>query len=345
LITENTRAKLHFGESTLYVHRTTKTLLTQIPLDLNRSSALFLLVSFLFHSLFMMLVYLTPPESRHFNIDEYILEQRRMAIQLEEEEEESLEELGDIGDEDEAEEDDPGLEEEEEEDRRMALEGPDDQEPEMDEMQAREEALERGALSVLNQMTGPQNLFGGRPIGMDDVMAFGNATGTIIGNTQGGMGLASLGSGDGFGNSDGIGIGRISTAGRYGEDGDADLGRDLTRMRERVERDVEVSLGSPSVQGHLDREIIQRVIGRHRREIRDCYQRELQVSPDLEGRVVVNFVIDPAGNVADASIGESDLNNDDVESCMTRRVRHWVFPTPTTPGIVRVSYPFVFTSG
>ena len=118
----------------------------------------------------------------------------------------------------------------------------------------------------------------------------------------------------------------------------------LDNMRRRPGPDVEVALGQPTVDGHLDRETIQRVIRQHRREVRDCYQRELQRTPDLAGRVVVNFTIDPEGNVAHGEITESEMGSELVEECIVRRIRRWRFPAPSTPGLVRVTYPFVFTS-
>ncbi len=71
----------------------------------------------------------------------------------------------------------------------------------------------------------------------------------------------------------------------------------------------------------------------------------LQRNPDLSGRIVVTFTIDPQGNVARASISETDLDNSEVEDCVATRFRRFVFPAPTTPGLVHVNYPFVFTGG
>ena len=127
--------------------------------------------------------------------------------------------------------------------------------------------------------------------------------------------------------------------------------RDALEREERereegsLERQVEaeVGVGRPSVEGHLDREIIQRVVRQHRREVRDCYSEVLERDPDLGGRVIVRFTIDPSGTVASAGIQESDLDNDDVEDCLLRRIERWRFPEPSTPGLVHVTYPFIFS--
>ncbi len=103
-------------------------------------------------------------------------------------------------------------------------------------------------------------------------------------------------------------------------------------------------LGQPETTGALDREIIQRVVRQHRREIRNCYERELQRNPDLQGRVIMQFVISGSGDVVSARVEESTMDNHEVGRCMTRRIRRWSFPEPDGGGIVRVNYPFNFSS-
>jgi len=98
------------------------------------------------------------------------------------------------------------------------------------------------------------------------------------------------------------------------------------------------------VKGSLDKSIIRRVIRRHINEVKYCYQAELQSSPDLYGRVVVNFSIMPNGQVAASKVERSTMKNNRVEGCVTRAVRRWLFPKPHNGGVVVVSYPFVFRS-
>ena len=100
-----------------------------------------------------------------------------------------------------------------------------------------------------------------------------------------------------------------------------------------------------TILGQLDRDLIRRVIREHRREIRSCYESQLRTDPTLEGRVVVRFTISADGSVASASIAESDVASDAVGECMANRVERWRFPETENGGLVRVSYPFVFTSG
>ena len=103
-----------------------------------------------------------------------------------------------------------------------------------------------------------------------------------------------------------------------------------------------VQSGQPSVRGALDKEIIRRIVRKHiQPRVQDCYKRELQRSPNLRGRVVVQFTIDPTGVVASAVIQSSNLSNPAAESCIVSAVRRARFPKPRGGGIVIVSYPFV----
>ena len=178
-------------------------------------------------------------------------------------------------------------------------------------------------------------------------MAIGNISDGPIGASYGTSGLGRYGgglSGGGTRAGGGFGAGPIAVGGR--SSGNDDLGRDnvgISRDRDAVRPSVVP--GDPEIRGQLDREIIARVIREHRREIRSCYESELQQNPDLSGRVIVRFTISPDGSVASASIEESDIGSSAVEDCVTRRVQRWRFPEPRGGGVVRVSYPFVFTSG
>lgn len=101
---------------------------------------------------------------------------------------------------------------------------------------------------------------------------------------------------------------------------------------------------SMDVRGSLSREVITRIVRRHQREIRTCYERGLMRRPELSGRVTVSFVISPTGTVESASIASTTLEDAQVEACIVRAVRTWTFPAPDGGGVVSVNYPFVFQS-
>ena len=129
------------------------------------------------------------------------------------------------------------------------------------------------------------------------------------------------------GGGGGIGIGTIGTIGRRG-------GSHGTRPR--------VILGRPAVRGSLNGKVIQRIVSRHINELRYCYQKELQRTPALMGRMVFQFTISGTGHVVMAVIQSSTMKNKRIEVCTAKAVRRWRFPKPKGGGIVIVSHPVVF---
>lgn len=96
-----------------------------------------------------------------------------------------------------------------------------------------------------------------------------------------------------------------------------------------------------SVDTGLDRDAIAAVINRNLGQVRFCYEQGLQSSPDLNGRVSVDFTIGGNGIVKTASLGNSSLNSKIVEDCIMMRLKSWKFPLPQGGVDVKVSYPFV----
>lgn len=127
------------------------------------------------------------------------------------------------------------------------------------------------------------------------------------------------------------------------------LGRsdsDSTRVGENpTSSEPRITPGQPTVNGELDKVIIQRVTRQNRREILNCYERKLREDPNLSGELIIKWVITPNGDVASAEIDESDLDDEGVEDCITSRIDRWVFPEPDGGGVVRVHYPLEFDIG
>ena len=101
-----------------------------------------------------------------------------------------------------------------------------------------------------------------------------------------------------------------------------------------------INLGTADVHGSLDKEAIRGIIRRHINEVRFCYERELTRTPNMEGRVMVNFTIGPTGAVLASIVQSSTLGNPTVEQCIAGALRRWEFPRPQG-GIVVVTYPFI----
>lgn len=93
--------------------------------------------------------------------------------------------------------------------------------------------------------------------------------------------------------------------------------------------------------GSLLKSVIREVIGRNIESVRRCYREARGAWPELEGRVVLKFVIRPDGKVGDVAIVDNDTRVDAVACCIRGTTRGWVFPPPEGGGRVVVTYPFV----
>ncbi len=105
-----------------------------------------------------------------------------------------------------------------------------------------------------------------------------------------------------------------------------------------------VKLGEMTVLGALDKSLIQQVIKRHMSQLKYCYEKQLNVDPDLAGKVVVKFVISKDGDVSSAKVHSSTIDDSKVESCVSGRFQRFVFPQPKGGGIVIVKAPLIFGS-
>src|SRR5690606_36520632 len=161
----------------------------------------------------------------------------------------------------------------------------------------------------------------------------------------GGLGLRGTGRGGGGTGEGTIGLGNLGTIGHGGGGGTGSgYGRGAGGLRGREARVPRIRTGNADVRGSLSREVIRRVIQRHINEVRFCYEQELNQRPDLEGRVMVSFIISATGAVQSAGVGNSTISNARVEGCIVQAVRRWTFPAPDGGGVVGVNYPFVLIS-
>lgn len=138
--------------------------------------------------------------------------------------------------------------------------------------------------------------------------------------------------------------GRVEGGGGYGTRGKAGGGRPgygEMNMGGTAAAYFEPVQEEAVVQGGLDKDQIAEVINRHMGEVIYCYEKGLQGSPNLSGRVGINFTINGGGVVSAASIGRTSLNSAQVEGCIVSRLRGWKFPKPVGGVNVKVSYPFV----
>ncbi len=101
--------------------------------------------------------------------------------------------------------------------------------------------------------------------------------------------------------------------------------------------------GMHAAGGSLDREEIQKVVNKHIGEIQRCYERELLKTPNLAGKVTIEWVVATSGSVKSARQKDSTLQSASAVNCMLASVKGWQFPQPRG-GEVVVGYPFQFSA-
>lgn len=136
----------------------------------------------------------------------------------------------------------------------------------------------------------------------------------------------------------------VKTAGRGGGGSSNFKGLGALAQSHVGVADVGILEEETVVKGGLSREIIAEVIRSHLGQIRYCYERQLSATPDLYGKVLIQFTITADGRVSGQGIQNSTMKNAMVEGCMLRRLAGWKFPSPEGGTSVRVTYPFLFKS-
>ncbi len=213
--------------------------------------------------------------------------------------------------------------------------------------EAAADVLNRGILGVLRSTQAAQfaDIFG-RDLAVGDAQE--NILGNLVGNQfangygVGGWGVTGSGAGGGGMNLPTIGVGNYNTLGRDGYGHDPGIGGLGTRTPHKIRT---ITTGTLVIRGSLDKEIIRRVVHLHINEVKYCYDQELVRKAGLEGRLSVQFVISPLGQVLSSVMQSSTMGNVHVEKCVVDAVKRWEFPKPTGGGIAIVSYPFNFVAG
>lgn len=92
-------------------------------------------------------------------------------------------------------------------------------------------------------------------------------------------------------------------------------------------------------------EEIHRVIGARLGIFRACYQKELNRTPGIAGKVVVKVSIQPDGSVSRVLVdtAKTTLPSESVIACIKSNMARLMFPAKGTSS--EVSYPFVFSTG
>jgi hypothetical protein len=105
---------------------------------------------------------------------------------------------------------------------------------------------------------------------------------------------------------------------------------------------VSMDLANSSVEEGLTKDEVGEVIHRHLSEVRYCYESAMIRTPDIEGKLIVDFVIGGSGVVKTAEAKSSTLPDPRLDDCIIRRLVTWKFPNTKGGVDVAVSYPFIF---
>ncbi|MEO7330508.1 MAG: AgmX/PglI C-terminal domain-containing protein, partial [Minicystis sp.] len=103
-------------------------------------------------------------------------------------------------------------------------------------------------------------------------------------------------------------------------------------------------IGASSVTGLLPPEVIQRIVRQNFVRFRLCYEKGLQVTPTLRGKVNVRYVIGKDGATSAVTSAGSDLPSKEVVNCVLKAFNTLSYPAPEG-GVVVVVYPIMFEPG
>lgn len=78
------------------------------------------------------------------------------------------------------------------------------------------------------------------------------------------------------------------------------------------------------------------------KDIQECYEKALKVSPDTHGSVKLEFDLLSGGKVDNAKVrSESTIKNKKLHHCLLDKLRSWQFPKTNKKQSINVIYPLV----
>ena len=363
-VPNDARVKLDFGDYTFLVNSVTPA--RTVPTAFLTTMASVLMIAYgaslAIHGLIGALVVLVPPDEKSLSLDLFDTDTKFLKYlnKPPEDKEEDIpewlkkkgpDEAGGKGQRHKGDQGKMGKKTSDKKTGLYGLKGPkDNPDPHLAKQLAEDAAQNAGVLGLIKSDQGSHlaSIFGrDTALGTDAEDALGGLVGDQIGEAYGlgGLGMSGTGRGGGGTGEGTIGLGSLGTIGKGGGGGSgAGYGRGAGRLGGRRARAPKVLFGRAQVRGALDKEIIRRIIRRHIREVKFCYQKELQANESLGGRVVIQFTIAATGQVLVSKVQNSTIGNSKVEQCIAQAVRRWLFPKPKGGGIVIVSYPFVLRS-
>jgi len=193
------------------------------------------------------------------------------------------------------------------------------------------------SLDAYNALQGDAPKVGSLGFGDGEGTGVGGGRGT--GTTRGSKGTGTGGGGDSEGD-------HVSRKGKIDTGPERPGGGDCKKPPcGNQPKEVSIKLSDPEGDfGGLTAEEIHRVVNARKGIFKACYQTELNRSPGLGGKLVVNFQIGGDGIVKSAKIsGSSSLRNAGVEACVRNNIMRLKFPAKG--GLANVNYPFLLQPG
>ncbi len=352
------RCRLSFGEFKILLNSVNQAPSVErgSPLELmDAQQILFLLFAGFLHGLFFLIVQSMPQEMNSLSLDRFETPDRFSELLFIPEEQSPQEKLVDIFgeiDEEEApaasgDEGSLGHPKAVQKRGRLELKGKEDQEEiKLARERARQQAIATAEAAFEGLEQEMATVWGTeqRSAGGEALTALGDMFGERTGTQHGyGIGVAGVGRGGGMPGEHSVGV-PWPTRGLRGLKGSPRPSIYAPRRKsiERKLKGPKIIPKPPVIKGSLEKEEIRRVIRRHRNEYRYCYEKQLNLKRDLNGKIVVKFIIGGDGSVLASSIQESSMNNRVVESCLMRKIKRWIFPPPKGGGMVTVQYPLIF---
>ena len=359
-IPHQARFRVKSGNQTFMVSSVPEPKKQPVPLfaALDRTAVTYLVSAILISSGMLALLLTTPPDPSSLALDGLddgdllaSIETNSMEDPLQEEPEEDdgdTEDSGGTGEKQALDEGKMGKEDVKADKGQYAMKD-NDAEPQLSKEKALDDARNAGFLGQLNSAQGGAfaSLTASADFssGTDDLDVYGGLTGNEVGEASGGFGYGVSGVGPGGGGTGWgtLGRGRVGKIG-HGAGSGSGFGSGSGRggLAGRKARALPVKIGSATSSGGLDKAIIRRYIRKKLPQIKNCYEKQLQVKQDLRGTVVSQFQISPTGVVQGSSA--SGLGDNTVESCVSRIISTIQFPKPKGGTFVNVRYPFNMSS-
>lgn len=132
----------------------------------------------------------------------------------------------------------------------------------------------------------------------------------------------------------------MATRGVVGNAGRGGRGKTEARVVARVTSAALEDFDSDS----RDQQQIVKHIRRRLGGIKHCYEKRLKRNPQLQGKIVIRFVIHPGGRVIEVEVVENTTGDSELAACIAARVKSIRFP-PTEGGETSVTYPFILAPG